>query len=148
MRWCWRMYGERSSERVNVRVVLHIRQTLPNHRRRTTGSGCRRMSCNWHGSHFVKPFLPWAFDARWEEGQRAKRCSETFCPFSSVINYSINHRYLSKGIGNGSMNLISHAQSMLRLQLKIHIVRSSCFMDYRDRDLRITGSQLCEWYRD
>ena len=26
------MYGERSSERVNVRVVLHIRQTLPNHR--------------------------------------------------------------------------------------------------------------------
>ena len=33
------MYGERSSERVNVRVVLHIRQTLPNHRRRTTGSG-------------------------------------------------------------------------------------------------------------
>ena len=75
------MYGERSSERVNVRVVLHI---LPNHRRRTTGSGCRRMSCNWHWSHFVKPFLPWAFDARWEEGQRAKRCSETFCPFSSV----------------------------------------------------------------
>ena len=56
------MYGERSSERVNVRVVLHIQQTLPNHRRRTTGSGCRRMSCNWHGSHFVKPFLPWAFD--------------------------------------------------------------------------------------
>ena len=38
-----------------------------------------------------------------------------------------DHRYLSKGIGNGSMNLISHVQSMLRLQLKIHIVRSSCF---------------------
>ena len=44
---------------------------------------------------------------------------------------SHNHRYLSKGIGNGSMNIISHVQSMLRLQLKIHIVRSSCFMDYR-----------------
>ena len=26
------MYGERSSERANVRVVLYIRQTLPNHR--------------------------------------------------------------------------------------------------------------------
>ena len=26
------MYGERSSEQVNVRVVLHIRQTFPNHR--------------------------------------------------------------------------------------------------------------------
>ena len=46
------------------------------------------------------------------------------------------------------MNLISHVQSMLRLQLKIHIVRSSCFMDYRDRDVRITGSHLCEWYMD
>ena len=87
------MYGERSSERVNVRVVLHIRQTLPNHCRRTTGSGCLRMSCNWHGSHFVKPFLPWAFDARWEKGQRAKRCLETFVlsPLSvALINYSIN----------------------------------------------------------
>ena len=31
------MYGERSSERVKVRVLLHIRQTPPNHRRRTTG---------------------------------------------------------------------------------------------------------------
>ena len=46
------------------------------------------------------------------------------------------------------MNLISHVQSMLRLQLNIHIVRSSCFMDYRDRDVRITGSHLCEWYMD
>ena len=82
------MYGERSKERVNVRVVLHI---LPNHHRRTAGSGCLRMSCNWHGCHFVKPFLPWAFDARWEEGQRAKRCLETFCPLSvALINYSIN----------------------------------------------------------
>ena len=44
------MYGERSSERANVRVVLYIRQTLPNHRRRTTGSGCLRMSSNWPGS--------------------------------------------------------------------------------------------------
>ena len=57
------MYGERSSERANVRVVLHIRQSLPNHRRRTTGSGCLRMSSNWHGSLFVKPLLPWAVDA-------------------------------------------------------------------------------------
>ena len=66
----------------------------------------------------------------------------------SLWNSWEKHRYLSKGIGNGSMNLISHVQSMLRLQLKIHIVRSSCFMDYRDRDVRITGSHLCEWYMD
>ena len=53
------MYGERSSERANVRVVLYIRQTLPNHRRRTTGSGCLRMA--WES--LVKPLLPWAVDA-------------------------------------------------------------------------------------
>ena len=48
------------------------------------------------------------------------------------------------------MNLISRKISHVRLQLKIHIVRvcSSCFMDYRDRDVRITGSHLCEWYMD
>ena len=67
---------------------------------------------------------------------------------STTFPNTLYHRYLSKGIGNGSMNLISHVQSMLRLQLKIHIVRSSCFMDYRDRDVRITGSHLCEWYMD
>ena len=90
------MYGERSSERVNVRIVLHIRQTLPNHRKRTTGSGCVRMSCNWHGSHFVKPFVSWAFDARWEELPKDNERSVVWkrfvlSPLSvALINYSIN----------------------------------------------------------
>ena len=87
------MYGERSSERVNVRVVLHMRQTLLNHRRHTTGSGCLRMSCNWHGSHFVKPFLPWAVDARRrKDNERSvvwKRL--VLSPLSvALVNYSSN----------------------------------------------------------
>ena len=51
------------------------------------------MSCNWHGSHFVKPFLPWAFDARWrKDNVRSvvwKRL--VLSPLSvALINYSIN----------------------------------------------------------
>ena len=77
------MYGERSSERVNVRVVLHIHFPIivdvlldrDVFVCLATGMGVTLLS---------RFFLPWAFDARWEEGQRAKRCLETFCPFSSV----------------------------------------------------------------
>ena len=65
------MYGERSSERVNV-LDRDVFVCL------ATGMGVTLLS------RWSKPFLPWAFDARWEEGQRAKRCLETFCPFSSV----------------------------------------------------------------
>ena len=87
------MYGERSSERVNVRVVLHIRQTLPNHRRHTTGSGCLCLSCNWHGVTLLSRFC---LGHLMRGGRKDNERSVVWKRFAlspqsvALINYSIN----------------------------------------------------------